>query len=176
MNGIAALTEAMGEAERVLNTPLPIAYNIAFSQITLIYVYTLPFQLFMSLGWLTIPGTVVAAYIILGISTIGNEIENPFGHDTNDLPLDSYCQELAAELDMITSTPPPKMSDFVTRNENMVLHPISSSGYTEWTKRSESDIRDALRAKSLLSGRKTLKDEVRRRRKYRVPGRELTRD
>lgn len=157
LNGLASLTECMVSAERVLNTPLPIAYQIAFAQITLIYVYVLPFQLFSPLGWVTIPGTMVAAYIILGIATIGYEIENPFGHDVNDLPLDSYCQELSAELNVITSHPPPKLSDFIAKNENMVLHPISKSGYMDWSQRSVEDIRDALKAKSTLSGRKTTK-------------------
>jgi hypothetical protein len=46
----------MTGAERVLNTPLPLAYSILISQITWIYVLVLPFQLFDQLGWLTIPG------------------------------------------------------------------------------------------------------------------------
>ena len=160
VNGISALTECMGDAERVLNTPLPMAYSIAFSQITMIYVYILPFQLLDTLGWVTIPGTMIAAYIILGISTIGNELENPFGLDVNDLPLDSFCQELAAELNMITSTPPPVVNDFMVTDTNKVLHPISKSGYNDWTKRSISDIRDALKAKSMISGRKTPKQHL----------------
>lgn len=159
------MTECMTECERVLNTPLPIAYKISFSQITLIYLYTLPLQLYPSLGYLTIPMTVVAAYIILGLATIGGTLENPFGSDTNDLPLDSYCQELASELDMITSRPARSLSDFMKKDENLVLHPISRSGYKQWMSRSDVDIRDALKAKSLLSGRKTLKDGVRQRKR-----------
>ncbi|BAY78790.1 hypothetical protein NIES25_52680 [Nostoc linckia NIES-25] len=27
------------------------------------------------------------------------EIENPFGYDSNDLPLDKFCQELQAEIE-----------------------------------------------------------------------------
>jgi putative membrane protein len=144
----------MGEAERVLNTPLPLAYSVAFAQITLIYVYILPFQLYSYLGWITIPGTMIAAYIILGIATIGNELENPFGHDVNDLPLDSFCQELSAELNVITSKPAPTLEEFVAKKENLVLYPISTRGYADWSQRSIDDIRDALKAKSMLSGRK----------------------
>ena len=39
------LLDAYGGCERVLQTPLPIAYNIAISQITWLYVLMLPFQL-----------------------------------------------------------------------------------------------------------------------------------
>lgn len=73
---VASMVEVLTSSERVLNTPLPEAYTIAFSQITLMYILTLPFQLVESLGWIAIPGTVAAAYIILGLATIGHEIEN----------------------------------------------------------------------------------------------------
>lgn len=92
----------------------------------------------------------VAAYIILGIALIGREIENPFGNDVNDLPLDSYCQQIASELDIITSTPMPKTEDFVTRHDNNVLFPLSMSGYSTWKDRSVEDIRAALKAKATI--------------------------
>lgn len=76
---LATMTDVLTQSERVLNTPLPEAYTIAFSQITLMYILTLPFQLVGPLGWIAIPGTLAGAYIILGLATIGHEIENPFG-------------------------------------------------------------------------------------------------
>ena len=100
---IASMNEVLAGTERVLNTPLPIAYSIAISQITWVYVLVLPFQLFDSLKWITIPGSMVAAYIILGIAAIGREIENPFGLDANDLPLDAFCLQIAREIDVIRS-------------------------------------------------------------------------
>lgn len=89
----------------------------------------------------------VAAYIILGLDTIGSEIENPFGHDVNDLPLDTYCRQIALELDIITAMPPPKVDDFTTRDENLVLYPLSTTGFPEWKDRSVEEIRSALRTK-----------------------------
>jgi hypothetical protein len=77
--------------DRVLATPLPIAYSIAISQITWVYVMLLPFQLWDDLRWITIPGCIFAAYIIIGLASIGREIENPFGHDVNDLPLEAIA-------------------------------------------------------------------------------------
>ncbi|KAM0802884.1 Bestrophin, RFP-TM, chloride channel-domain-containing protein, partial [Usnea florida] len=81
MANLASLNETLAGTERVVNTPLPLAYSIAISQITWTYVLALPFQLWDSLHWVTIPGTVVGAYIILGIAAIGREIEDPFGYD-----------------------------------------------------------------------------------------------
>lgn len=65
---ISSLADVLTGCERVLNTPLPIAYTISISQITWAYVLVLPFQLYKYLDWVTIPGTMLAAYIILGLS------------------------------------------------------------------------------------------------------------
>ncbi|KFY59432.1 hypothetical protein V496_05693 [Pseudogymnoascus sp. VKM F-4515 (FW-2607)] len=153
MNALAGMTDTAGNAERVLTTPLPIGYNILISQIVLLYIYLLPFQLYTKLGWITIPGTVAAAYIILGIATIGDELENPFGNDVNDLPLDEYCAELGRELDTLMSTASPKFMDHVdlSKHLNQPLWPLSESGYEEWRGRSEEDIRSALRSKVVAS-------------------------
>lgn len=146
-------------AERVLNTPLPAAYSIAIAQITLIYVFTLPFQLVEPLGWIAIPGTMAGAYIILGLAAIGQEIENPFGHDVNDLPLSRYCEEISLELDIMTATPPPESSRYMWRKDNLVLYPLSMSGHDVWEKRTIDDIRDALKAKTVASmHRKSVRD------------------
>ncbi|KAI1396567.1 UPF0187-domain-containing protein [Hypoxylon fuscum] len=144
-NGLQALNDVMVNTERVLNTPLPIAYAIAISQITWIYVFLLPFQLLPELGWITIPATVAASYIILGIFFIGHEIENPFGNDVNDLPLDLFCQQIVQDMETIAARPKPRISEFVDNPKNKVLYPHSDSSYSVWAQRPESAIRSALR-------------------------------
>ncbi|KAI8938528.1 hypothetical protein NX059_004414 [Plenodomus lindquistii] len=148
ITGIVALNEALVGMDRVLQTPLPIAYSIAISQITWVYVLMLPFQLVDSLHWITIPGCVFAAYIIIGLAAIGREVENPFGHDVNDLPLEAYCEELEMDIDTITSMPPPSTQEFMRREGNMPIWPLSHKSYDEWKGRSKQDIRDALMTKT----------------------------
>lgn len=148
MNNINALSDVLTGTERVLNTPLPIAYSISISQITWVYILILPFQLQATLRWVTIPATLVAAYIILGLSAIGREIENPFGHDVNDLPLDDFCRELAADIDALTASPAPHPRDFVDHRHNKVLYPMSFTSGAEWSGRDTSEIRAGLRAKA----------------------------
>jgi putative membrane protein len=94
----------------------------------------------------------------LGLAAIGNELENPFGNDVNDLPLDHYCKELAMELDTLMAVPAPKFGRVVRgveggdeNGENKVFWPLSEKGYDEWSQRSEGDIRSALRSKVLIS-------------------------
>jgi putative membrane protein len=149
---LASLTDTQAGAERVLTTPLPVGYNILISQIVLLYVYLLPFQLYGALGWITIPGTIAAAYIIIGLAAIGNELENPFGNDVNDLPLDHYCADLGAELDIMTSSPAIKFSDLMKERGdiNRPLWPLSTSGHGVWRDRTLADIRSALKAKVVV--------------------------
>jgi putative membrane protein len=148
INGVLGLNEVLVGVDRVLQTPLPIAYSIAISQITWVYVLMLPFQLWNDLRYITIPGTIFAAYIILGLSAIGREIENPFGNDVNDLPLELFCEELEMDIDCITSQPPPKPCDFMRREGNMPIWPLSFKNYEGWQGRTKQDIRDALMTKT----------------------------
>ncbi|KAL6718779.1 hypothetical protein ACLMJK_003013 [Lecanora helva] len=145
MNDLNSMSEVLAGCERVLSTPLPVAYSIAISQITWVYVLALPFQLWKDLQWITIPGTVVGAYIILGIAAIGRQIEDPFGHDTNDLPLERFCNQIKTEIDIISSKAPPKPEDFIKLEENKVLYSLS---HPAWNARSTEDIRASLKAKA----------------------------
>ncbi|KAI5818836.1 Bestrophin, RFP-TM, chloride channel-domain-containing protein [Pyronema omphalodes] len=147
-NAFNNLMDAYGGCDRVLQTPLPLAYNIAISQITWLYVLVLPFQLFSKLGWVAVPGTVVAAYIILGLAAIGREIEDPFGSDVNDLDLDRYCQSLQHDLNVMTSRPGiSKSKQWIESDLNKPLWPYSVSCYSSWRNRSVEEIRNALKGK-----------------------------
>jgi len=93
----------------------------------------------------------VATYIIIGLASICAEIENPFGNDVNDLPLDVFCQELAADLDIMTSSQCPKPEEFINRSDNMVLYPLSKGNCASWKERNMEDIRGALKAKATIA-------------------------
>ncbi|KAK7992574.1 hypothetical protein PG988_001368, partial [Apiospora saccharicola] len=146
-NGMQALNDVMTGTERVLTTPLPLAYTISISQITWAYVMLLPFQLLKDLRWVTIPAAVAASYIILGLLFIGREIENPFGNDVNDLPLELYCQQIVQDLETVSARPRPRQNEWVQNSRNKLLYPHSESGYRVWAGRSEAAIRQALRSR-----------------------------
>jgi ion channel-forming bestrophin family protein len=144
VTGLQSLNDALVGTDRISSTPLPAAYRIAITQITWLYVVLLPPQLFHVLKAMTIPATMLAAYIILGIALIGSEIENPFGYDVNDLPLDAFCDQIQEDLAIIMSKPKQDLDDFVKRGDNKLLWPVSRAGYIEWAERGEGDIRQAL--------------------------------
>ena len=68
-----------------------------------LYGFSLPFALVKEFGWGTVLATLLVAYVFFGIEEIGVEIEDPFGEDDNDLPLERICatieQNLLALLD-----------------------------------------------------------------------------
>lgn len=142
-----ALNDVMTGSERVLTTPLPLAYTISISQITWAYVMLLPFQLLKDLKWVTIPAAVCASYIILGLLFIGREIENPFGNDVNDLPMELYCQQIVQDLETMSSRPRPRQGEWVQSSRNKLFLGHSDSSYRVWAGRSEAAIRQALRSR-----------------------------
>ncbi|KAM0199083.1 hypothetical protein ACHAPQ_001667 [Fusarium lateritium] len=146
-NHLTMLNDCMTGCDRVLNTPLPIAYTIAISQITFIYVFVLPFQLVERLKWITIPASIVAAYIIFGLLFIGQEIENPFGQDVNDLPLEIYCDQIAADLDVIASHDKREPDAFLLSQNSMPLYPVSTASSNAWMKRSDEKLRQTIKDK-----------------------------
>ena len=86
------LMDNVGGCERILKTPIPPAYVIHLNQLVFIYCLILPFQFVKDLGWWTGIFVAIVSFALFGIEEIGVEIENPFGYDTNDLPLDKICQ------------------------------------------------------------------------------------
>ncbi|PHH87834.1 hypothetical protein CDD83_8350 [Cordyceps sp. RAO-2017] len=146
-NALQSLNDVMTGTERVLCTPLPIAYTIAISQSTYLYIALLPFQLIPLLQWTAIPATIAASWIILGLLFIGQEVENPFGQDVNDLPLDSYCEQIAADLDIIASFDMRESRKFLTSSNNLPLYPVSTAPVSVWMQRSEEKLREAIKQK-----------------------------
>ncbi len=48
----------------------------------------------------------LVAFAVFGVEEIGLEIENPFGCDRNDLPLNGICQTMERNIqDLMTLTP-----------------------------------------------------------------------
>ncbi|KAK9476487.1 Bestrophin, RFP-TM, chloride channel-domain-containing protein [Lipomyces japonicus] len=123
-------TDVLTGTERILRTPLPLAYNILCNQLAWIFVLALPFQLVPTLEWVAIPATFIAGYVILGLAAIGLEIENPFGFDPNDLDLDRYCQNISVEIAMVLSNVPYKNSiEWMDSPLNKPLAPVFDGSF-----------------------------------------------
>jgi ion channel-forming bestrophin family protein len=91
---VQLLVDYLGACERIHRTPMPFAYMVHVRRVLLIYCYSLPLALVRDFNWWTIPATLFVAFVLLGIEEIGVEIEDPFGTDDNDLPLESFCETI----------------------------------------------------------------------------------
>ncbi len=105
------LVDQLGCCERILKTPMPLAYAIHLKQLLLLYCLSLPFQMVGNLVWWTCPVVVLISFTLFGIEEIGIEIENPFGRDPNDLPLDTICETMLRNIADLTSLKPSVQAD-----------------------------------------------------------------
>ncbi|KAI9633770.1 Bestrophin, RFP-TM, chloride channel-domain-containing protein [Dioszegia hungarica] len=147
---IQQMAEALVGLERILTTPIPWSYNAHIWEVTWVYCLLLPFQLYgAGFKWLTIPGTIIVAYIVIGFAEIGEEIENPFGYDPNDLALDTFTQNIIArELAAIVARPfaPPETWIFSAENKG-----FGPTGAGDMQYQGVSEVRRCL-ARSLVNG------------------------
>jgi ion channel-forming bestrophin family protein len=105
-NLLNQMVDSLGGCERILKTPIPLAYAIHLKQLLLIYCLTLPFQFVNQLQWWTAVVVILISFTLFGIEAIGIEIENPFGKDENDLPLDTICETMKRNVDDLTKLEP----------------------------------------------------------------------
>lgn len=91
---VQQFTEICGGCERIKNTPIPYSYSAFIKKFIFIYVITLPFGWVFSLGYFVIPIVPFILYVLASLELIAEEIENPFGEDANDLPVDEICNNI----------------------------------------------------------------------------------
>ncbi|MFY0254365.1 bestrophin family protein [Chitinophaga sp. 30R24] len=93
-NELQSFTEVCGACERIKNTPIPFSYSVFIKKFVFFYVMSMPFGYVFSLGYLIIPMVVFIFFVLASLELIAEEIEDPFGRDANDLPLDGICSNI----------------------------------------------------------------------------------
>lgn len=107
---VAALSHAQIVCERIHTTPLPFAYTLLLYRTAWLYCLLLPFGLAGSLGWATPLAVALVAYTFFGLDALGDELEEPFGTEPNDLPLDALLHTLdGIVLDALGEKAPPAL-------------------------------------------------------------------
>jgi ion channel-forming bestrophin family protein len=95
---LTALTDIQGACERIKSTPVPFSYTVLLHRIVAVYCTLLPFGLMDAIKWATPAVVLVISYCFFGLDAIGDEIEQPFGMDTNDLPLKAISRTIERNL------------------------------------------------------------------------------
>jgi len=92
------LSNILGGCERIKNTPIPFSYSVLIHRIVASYCLFLPFGLVETTGVLTPIVVLLISYAFFELDAIGDEIENPFGLQPNDLPLTAISRNIEINL------------------------------------------------------------------------------
>jgi len=90
--------DILGACERIKNTPIPFSHTLFIKKFIFIYVLTIPFGFIPDFGYWSIPIASFVFYVFVSIEIIAEEIEDPFGLDDNDLPLDELSDKIKANI------------------------------------------------------------------------------
>lgn len=100
---IEDLVNNQGVCELIVKTPVPFCHASHIKKLLFLYLITLPFVLVPLMNWFGIFMTAFVAFGLIGIEEAGVEIEDPFGMDPNDLPIDEMCNQVLNECeDLVT--------------------------------------------------------------------------
>jgi len=100
---LTGFNDYLGGAERILRTPIPFAYAQHIKIFVVLFCFSAPFAMADLMGWATPAVAALLALALFGIDEIGVEIEDPFGDDPNDLPIDSIGKRIDVAIAEITA-------------------------------------------------------------------------
>lgn len=89
---LSGMTSAAASCERIHNTPIPFSYTLLLHRTAHLYCFLLPFGLVDLTSFMTPFVVGIVAYTFYGLDALGDEIEEPFGMESNDLALDAMCR------------------------------------------------------------------------------------
>lgn len=102
---LTAFNDSLGGAERILKTPIPFAYAQHIKIFVVLFCFSAPFAMAEVMGWATPVASSLLALALFGVDEIGVEIEDPFGDDPNDLPLDAIGTGIEKAVGEIAQAP-----------------------------------------------------------------------
>ncbi|EEI92896.1 hypothetical protein HMPREF0765_1521 [Sphingobacterium spiritivorum ATCC 33300] len=91
---LQSLTNICGACERIKNTPIPQSYSSFIKKFIVFYVFTLPVGYVFSIGYFVIAAVPFVFYVLASLELIAESIEDPFGIDSDDLPLEKLAANI----------------------------------------------------------------------------------
>ncbi|MAD43471.1 MAG: hypothetical protein CMI02_17045 [Oceanospirillaceae bacterium] len=115
---LSELAKIQSASERLAGTRMPFAYTVLTHRVAYLYCYLLPFGLVTNMGWLTPVLTVLLGYTFFGLDALSEQLEEPFGREANDLPLEALCRVHEISIaESLGEKPPAEILP-----ENFILH------------------------------------------------------
>ena len=98
---LKGFVDMIGGCERIKTTPIPFSFSMFIKKFLFIYSMTLPVSFAWQFGYWTTPIVILTFYFLVSVELISEEIEEPFGEDINDLPLDEICFKIKNNVEEI---------------------------------------------------------------------------
>ncbi|HEU4472412.1 MAG TPA: bestrophin family ion channel [Flavisolibacter sp.] len=103
-NEVSGFLDICGACERIKNTPIPYSYSSFIKKFIFVYILTLPIGYVFNLGYWVIPVVLFVFYVLASLELIAEEIEDPFGKDSNDLPMQRIADNIRKNVKEILET------------------------------------------------------------------------
>jgi putative membrane protein len=91
---MSGLLDVAGGCEKIRYTPLSPTYTALLRTGLVLNVLAAPFLAVPEIGYWGLPIFVLVCIFLFGVELIDSIVEEPFGHDGDDLDLDRYCQTI----------------------------------------------------------------------------------
>lgn len=101
-----ALLDVCGGCEKIRNTPLSPSYTALLRTGLALDVLISPWLLVPESGFWSLPVVLLACFFLFGVQLIDAMVEEPFGHERDDLDLDRYCRTIRESVEGILPSPP----------------------------------------------------------------------
>jgi putative membrane protein len=101
---VTALVDFHSGCERIVRTPIPFAYAQHIKLFVTLFCFTVPFAIVDAMKGYTPIAAAIFAFALFGIDEIGVEIEDPFGYDDNDLPIDRIAATIKTSTSDISAS------------------------------------------------------------------------
>lgn len=92
MKSTDPILNSFTQCTRILMTPMPFAYIAHLRSFLMLWLLILPWIFLGSYGWYSIIFCIAVGYGVMGIEEAAVEVEQPFGTDGNDVPLDDVAE------------------------------------------------------------------------------------
>lgn len=101
----AAYMDIAGACEKIRYTPLPDSYLSLLRHGLVLGLLLLPWNLAFNLDLWVVPVFGLVVYFLVGVELIAEAVEQPFGFDGDDLPLEKYCETVRKSAGDILGVP-----------------------------------------------------------------------
>jgi putative membrane protein len=101
---LRAFMDVCGGCERIKNSPIAVSYRAFMRQGIIFNLLFIPWFLAPEFSLiLCLPLILMGTYFLIGLELIAEDIEDPFGWDGDDLPLDTICGSIRSSITDILS-------------------------------------------------------------------------